>query len=85
LLIYGVFHAREGEKPFSLFRINEKMAGMNDRDWARIESEIESLPPGDRDRVPRAVANRLGTAIKHDPEALLRHVEEALHQDVDPV
>jgi len=61
---------------------------MDGQDWASIKSEIESLPLGDREQGQRRVASQGSTPTElaqDDLEALLRHIEEALRQDVDPV
>ncbi len=74
------------EKPYP-FLDERTEASMDRQDWTRIESEIGSLPFGNRKQGHQTSPSQGDTAVdpaKRDLEALLRHIEEALHQNVDP-
>jgi len=74
------------EKPYP-FSDERTGANMDRQDWTRIESEIGDLPFGNRKQGHQTSGSQRDTAVdpaKHDLEALLRHIEEALHQNVDP-
>ena len=74
------------ENPYPL--LDERTeASMDRQDWTRIESEIGSLPFGNRKQGNETTPSQRDTSVdpaKRDLEALLRHIEEALHQSVDP-
>jgi len=74
------------EKPYP-FLDERTEASMDRQDWTRIESEIGSLPFGNRKQGHQTNPSQRDTSVdpaKRDLEALLRHIEEALHQNVDP-
>ena len=61
---------------------------VGNRDWNRIEAELETGLPGNREHGCRQPVNqsRNGPKVsKTDAESILKHIEEALRQDDDRV
>jgi hypothetical protein len=56
------------------------------RDWNRIEAELGSALPGNREHARSQPVNRSGKAppgSKTDAESILKHIEEALQEHDD--
>lgn len=59
---------------------------MGDQDWKRIEVELGALLPGNGEhgRRPPASQRSIKPEIsKNDAEAILKHIEEALHKNAE--
>ena len=56
---------------------------MGNRDWNRIEAELGSALPGNREHARPQPVNRSRKAppvSKNDAESILKHIEEALQE-----
>lgn len=61
---------------------------VGNRDWNRIEAELEAGLPGNREHGRRQPVDqsRKGSKVsKTEAESILKHIEEALQEDDDRV
>lgn len=55
---------------------------MPERDWKRIEAELDAGRPGTSETTGRAATNQaLQAPVRHDEEGILTHIANALRLD----